>query len=114
MNAPDGLSPRLSRELKTLRAMVKLYCGKEHGGKELCPECSELLYYAEARLKGCLYREEKPACSKCPIHCYSPKTREKIRTVMRFAGPRMLRAHPILAVRHLLDSHRAAPAKKKG
>lgn len=32
--------------------------------------------------------------------------REKIRAVMRFSGPRMLLVHPVLAVRHLLESRR--------
>jgi hypothetical protein len=29
--------------------------------------------------------------------------------VMRYAGPRMLRRHPLLAIRHLLDERRPAP-----
>ena len=28
--------------------------------------------------------------------------REKIRTVMRYSGPRMLGKHPIAAIRHLI------------
>jgi hypothetical protein len=31
---------------------------------------------------------------------------DKIRTVMRYAGPRMLLRHPILAIGHLLDGRR--------
>jgi hypothetical protein len=30
---------------------------------------------------------------------------------MRYAGPRMLKRHPILAIRHLLDEARKPPAK---
>jgi hypothetical protein len=29
--------------------------------------------------------------------------REKIKEVMRYAGPRLIYRHPILAIRHLLD-----------
>jgi hypothetical protein len=32
--------------------------------------------------------------------------REKIRAVMCHAGPRMVRKHPVLAVRHLLDERK--------
>ena len=35
--------------------------------------------------------------------------REKIRTVMRYAGPRMIYRHPAAAVRHLLDCRRKEP-----
>ena len=30
--------------------------------------------------------------------------RKKIREVMRFSGPRMIFHHPVMAVRHLIDS----------
>jgi len=30
--------------------------------------------------------------------------------VMRYAGPRMLRRHPILAIMHILDGRDPAPA----
>jgi hypothetical protein len=32
--------------------------------------------------------------------------RENIRKVMRYAGPRMIYHHPIMALRHLLDGRR--------
>ncbi|MEG0375126.1 MAG: nitrous oxide-stimulated promoter family protein, partial [Raoultibacter sp.] len=35
-------------------------------------------------------------------HCYKPEEREKIRAVMRHAGPRMMTKHPIAAIRHLI------------
>jgi hypothetical protein len=38
--------------------------------------------------------------------------RERIRTVMRYAGPRMALRHPLLALAHLLDSLRKPPSKK--
>jgi hypothetical protein len=31
--------------------------------------------------------------------------REKIREVMRFSGPRMMFYHPVMAVRHLVESN---------
>jgi hypothetical protein len=96
---------RTSRERDTIVAMIRLYCRHHHGSKDdLCADCRELQTYALARLEHCRYGENKPTCQKCPTHCYKPDRREQIRTVMRFAGPRMLRRHPILALAHLRDS----------
>jgi hypothetical protein len=48
-------------------------------------------------------------CAKCPVHCYRPELRERIRAVMRYAGPRMLFRHPRLAILHLWDRVKRAP-----
>ena len=95
--------PRLNRERRTVQVMLEMYCRCHHGPGPLCRECSELADYAARRLDRCPYGEAKPACSRCPIHCYRPDPRERMREVMRFAGPRMLWRHPYLAIRHLID-----------
>ena len=100
---------RLRRERRTVRIMVGLYCAHHHGTPLLCPDCEELASYADRRLDLCPYGPEKPSCTNCPIHCYRPEPRERMREVMRFAGPRMLARHPYLAIRHLLDDRREAP-----
>ena len=46
--------------------------------------------------------QKKPTCKKCPIHCYKPDMKEKMREAMRYAGPRMMWHHPIAAIRHLI------------
>lgn len=94
---------RRQREEKTLQAMVRIYCRAHHGGEEICEGCTELLRYAHFRLERCPFGEEKPTCAQCPIHCYKPEPREQVRQVMRFAGPRMLWRHPMLALLHLWD-----------
>ena len=91
------------REQKTVSQMLRIYCRckhKQHAG--LCAQCRELEAYAHKRLEMCRFGEQKPACKKCPVHCYKPDCRAQIQTVMRFAGPRMLLRHPIAAIRHLL------------
>ena len=93
---------RIESEKKTVGMMVRLYCRRYEGNKELCQGCSQLLSYAEARLDRCKFGNEKPTCKKCPIHCYKPDMREKMRTVMRWAGPRMMIYHPIEAIKHLI------------
>lgn len=95
--------PRMIRENKTVVAMLQIYCRSQHGFWDgLCPECSELLKYTRERLASCPFQEGKTTCANCPIHCYKSDMREKIRVVMRYAGPRMLYRHPILALFHLL------------
>ncbi len=98
-------APRLAREWKTIRAMIRLYCRRKHGTSAvLCAECQELFNYAGLRLERCRFGSEKPTCAKCPVHCYLPERREQIRLVMRFAGPRMVWKHPILSLQHCVDS----------
>jgi hypothetical protein len=110
------LKPRLARELKTIRAMLRIYCRDHHaGGEPLCAECEQLAAYAEKRLAGCPYGEDKPTCANCRIHCYGPVQREQARVMMRYAGPRMMLRHPYLAFMHVVvDSKRPAPPKPKG
>lgn len=108
------LKGELYTEFKTVSAMVAIYCRDHHdSGAELCIDCKELLDYAETRLDRCPYGQNKPTCNKCPIHCYKPDQKEQMRQVMRYAGPRMLLPHPILAIRHLLHERKAIPAKPK-
>lgn len=74
---------------------------KKEGVKGLCPECAELAEYCDARVDHCPMGERKSSCRLCPTHCYDPRHREAIRAVMRYAGPRMMLSHPLMAIRHL-------------
>lgn len=94
---------RLKREKETLRAMVSLYCEGQGHGAPPCGDCRALLDYAAERLSACKFQREKPFCSKCATPCYKPEMRERIRAVMRYAGPRMIWHHPVMALRHLLQ-----------
>ena len=104
--------PRMTRERRTVAVMIALYCRDHHRSEDtLCPECSELMGYAHARLDKCPFGEGKTTCARCPVHCYRPAMRERIRTVMRYAGPRMILRHPVLALRHLIDGWRKEPVR---
>lgn len=97
--------------------MITMYCHAHHGtSKTLCLECENLLKYARQRIHACPFQEQKTTCAKCPVHCYKPVMREKIRKVMRYAGPRMLYKHPVLTIFHLVHGLRTQPAgtKRKG
>ena len=88
--------------------MIELYCHAQHSPTDaLCTECGKLRDYALARLDRCSFGDGKPTCAKCPVHCYKPAMKDQIRTVMRYAGPRMLYRRPALALMHQLDSLRS-------
>ena len=106
----DRESPGLAREKKTVEAMVYIACSGRHATENgLCEGCQALLAYALDRLNKCPFQESKPTCADCPIHCYRPDMQEEIRSVMRYAGPRMLFRHPLLALHHLIDGLRKPP-----
>ena len=93
------------REKRIVSEMIALYCRKKHGTKGgLCPDCAALNDYAKMRSDKCPFMENKTFCYNCKVHCYQPDMREKIRRVMRYSGPRMMKTHPILAIRHLVES----------
>lgn len=90
--------------------MIRLYCDNNHKSTGLCSDCTALVDYSRQRLQKCPYGEGKTTCAKCPVHCYKPEMREKIRAVMRYSGPRMIYRHPFMTVFHLIDGARKEPA----
>jgi hypothetical protein len=107
------MHPRIIRENKTVRAMIRIYCRGVHGTVTgLCSECEEIMAYAEKRLNNCPYGEGKTTCAKCPIHCYNPEMRDKILAIMRYSGPKMIYKHPIMTFLHFIDGLRKEPIKR--
>lgn len=90
--------------------MTVIYCRDHHGQQDdgMCDECSALMAYSARRLAKCPYGEAKPTCANCPIHCYKKTQRQMVRDVMRYAGPRMMRHHPLDAIIHIFDKLRRA------
>lgn len=110
---------RIEIEKETVVQMIGIYC-KGHHKEEwkkkkkeiklmdpsaktscLCDECADLQAYALKRLSYCKFGEEKKFCSQCPVHCYHPKYKEKVKKVMKYSGPRILFHHPILVIKHM-------------
>ncbi|HEY9123634.1 MAG TPA: nitrous oxide-stimulated promoter family protein, partial [Bacteroidales bacterium] len=86
----------IASEKHTVELMIKLYCHSAHKSKKLCPECLQLLSYANERLEKCIYGDKKTSCKKCLTHCYKKDMRDQIKKVMRYSGPRMLWYYPFL------------------
>lgn len=99
-----NMQSKREREKETVSLMIAIYCRKKHGGKSLCPDCAALETYARQRSDKCPFMETKTFCSNCKVHCYRKDMREKIREVMRFAGPRMIFHHPVMAIRHVIET----------
>ena len=92
---------RIEEEKRVVELMIRLYCRHREGNAELCESCQALLQYAHARLSKCPFGDKKSTCRLCTIHCYKPDMRDKMRAVMRYAGPRMLLHHPWYALKHI-------------
>lgn len=93
-------------EKKILGQMISLYCRKNHKSNKasLCDDCSQLFDYAKGRIDNCPYITSKSFCSNCASPCYKSPMREKIKSIMRFSGPRMLFVNPVVAIKHLIQT----------
>jgi len=113
-NKPAGFAgARRAREGRTMAALVRIFCrDHHHPAAGLCAECRQLLDYAQVRLEHCRFGAEKPTCARCPVHCYQRARREQVRVMMRHAGPRMAWEHPVMSLRHWLDSFRKASLER--
>jgi len=102
---------RRAREQRTLEAMMRMYCRHHHRQlRGLCADCAALAEYSQRRLERCVFGDEKPTCANCVVHCYKADMRERVRVMMRWAGPRMIFRHPILAFMHkVVDGRLPAP-----
>jgi len=98
---------KIEREQETILKMVRIYCDRFHGPDgDMCSGCRDLAGYAVNSVSRCPYGANKPVCGRCPANCFSKDRYLSLSAIMRYAGPRMLYKHPLLAVRHLLDAVR--------
>lgn len=77
----------IDRDIEILEKFTSVYCNHHHrtdAGK-VCHDCAELIRYGKNRLEHCPY-DPKPACKKCPTHCYEAEQRAKVREIMKFSG----------------------------
>ena len=97
------------REQKVVGQMIAIYCHGVHHTPtgQLCPQCQALNNYAMERSDKGPFMETKTFCSNCKVRCNRKDMAQQIRQVMRYAGPRMLLHHPILALRHVWERTRA-------
>jgi hypothetical protein len=115
---------KLERDLQLLASFVRVYCRRHHrdapraafalrghwpppGARphadpvELCAACRKLLAHAIVMRTRCPL-DPKPACRKCPVHCYAPRYRTQMREVMRYSGRRLVLRGRLDYLLHLL------------
>lgn len=110
----EYMKSRIDRERLTVQIMIAMYCRDHHADAGdphavPCNECLEQYTYAMKRIDACHWLSEgarKPVCRKCPTHCYRPGNRDRMKVIMRYAGPRMMLRHPVLAIHHFIDGWR--------
>ena len=95
---------RIEHDKYILRKMITIYARHRCNDDASRQEVMRLAQYACNRLEHCRYGEAKPACKDCPIHCYAPTERQRIKMVMRWAGPRMILYSPRGVLRHLCQT----------
>jgi hypothetical protein len=117
-------------DLKVLGKFVEVFCRRRHRGatrspfrmpavdlsptrlgrREVCAECARLLRHAVTKRLRCPL-SPKPSCRVCPVHCYAPEMRARIREVMKFSGRHLiLRGHLHLLFHFLVRRPKAAPS----
>jgi len=113
MKTAAGQTTSLSRrEIKDLLVLIRfteVYCAAKHAEQRqplpadlelpgiadlqryrFCTDCGNFLQYAIERRLRCPL-DPKPACKHCQVHCYKAEMREKVREVMRFSGPALIK-----------------------
>ena len=110
--ADKTTQPLTGKELKDLKVLLQftaVYCRVQHKDDKsimttdepelqslplnkypVCIGCREFLRYAFERRLRCPLAE-KPVCKHCPVHCYKPEHRQKVREIMRFSGQYLIR-----------------------
>lgn len=94
---------KIDKEKRVVFLMIDIYYKKNKNNNV---ECEKLKEYVMFRLEKCPFGEKKKFCSNCNIHCYQKDMREQIQKVMRYSGPRMIIYHPIIAVKHIIESRK--------
>ncbi|MCS2716230.1 nitrous oxide-stimulated promoter family protein [Bacteroides thetaiotaomicron] len=95
--------PRITQEKRTVEIMIRLYCRKKRRMQPFVRSAKSCSATHMPVLTIVRSERKKSSCKKCPVHCYKPAMRKRMREVMRFSGPRMLFYAPLEAIRHLFS-----------
>ena len=103
------------KEKENIRKTFGVYCKANHNtdGDKLCPKCTALLTTVFTKINRCPYGIGKPICEKCETPCFGEVSTNKFREVMSSSQKKMLLSHPIMTVKHKLQSLGADYAKQE-
>lgn len=96
---------KLDKDRRTLEAIGSIYCRSNHGEAKrdaagMCPECREAFEQTLDRASSCPYGHEGN-CQDCKTHCQRGEAQIRIKTIMRYAAPRMAFRHPIMTLEYM-------------
>ena len=103
------------KEKENIRKTFGVYCKANHNteGDKLCPKCTALLTTVFTRMSRCPYGISKPICEKCETPCFGEKATREFIDVMQSSQKKMLLSHPIMTVKHKLQSLGADYARQE-
>ena len=99
----NKIDQKRENEKRILKVMIDIYQRKHPRESKMC---ENLYKYACLRIDKCPFMETKTFCSNCKVHCYRPDMQQKIREVMAYSGPRMLFYHPVMAIKHVIETQK--------
>ncbi|MBO6305825.1 MAG: nitrous oxide-stimulated promoter family protein [Selenomonadaceae bacterium] len=103
------------KEKKHIKKSFLAYCHKHHDteGDKLCPKCTALLAAVMVKMNKCMYGITKPICDKCDKPCFGAAQTKEFLKIMKGASNFMMFRHPIMALKHKLQSMGVDYAKYK-
>ena len=105
---PVEIKKNVPKEKASIRKTFGVYCHAHHGtsGDKLCPKCTALLATVFTRMGRCRYGITKPICDRCEFagECFGEKQAREFLAVMNGSKGRMWLTHPMLSMKHKLQS----------
>lgn len=103
------------KEKQHIKKSFLLYCHKHHGTADetLCPKCTALLATVMVKMNKCKYGITKPICDRCDDSCLGTAPTREFLKIMKSSGRSMMFRHPIMAIKHKLQSLGVDYAKYK-
>ncbi|MEZ9522949.1 nitrous oxide-stimulated promoter family protein [Enterovibrio norvegicus] len=102
MNTVSVTSTQRRQPLWLVRAMTTYYCKHIHRGSQLCPQCSALIAFEEARYSQCATQMGNASCRECHRQCYPDAKRLEINHIVRWAEPKIRWRIPFIIARHYM------------
>ena len=112
---PPEFKNNISKEKENIRKTFGVYCHKrhEHKGDKLCTKCTALLATVLTKIDRCPYGITKPICERCDTPCFGARQTVEFREIMNSSVGGMFFRHPIMTIRHKLQSLGVTYAKQQ-
>ncbi len=103
------------KEKQHIKKSFLAYCHKNHGTNDdkLCPKCTALLASVMVKMNKCMYGVTKPICDRCDKSCFGAAQTKEFLKIMKSSSRFMMFRHPIMALKHKLQSLGVDYAKYK-